>query len=264
MKAVNLLPGEQRGSQKTAAVAAVAPAPKGSAYGAYVVLGALAFAVIAVALYVLAGNTIKDRKAELAKVTQQAQATQARAKSLQDYADFKQLAAQRITTVAGLANSRFDWERTLDDLSRAIPQDVHLTSLSGSTSTSVGSGGSALRGAISAPALSLAGCAPSQVSVARLMAQLRDIRGVTRVALAKSDKDSSSGSGTASAPSGSSGGQLCPKGSPPSFDVVVFFEHAALGAGATPNLPAAGTAAATATTSSTTSSTTATTQGSAK
>jgi Tfp pilus assembly protein PilN len=258
MKAVNLLPGEQRGTQKTAAVAAVAPAPSGSAYGAYVVLGALAFAVIAVGLYVLAGNTIKDRRAQLATVTQQAQATQARAKSLQDYADFKQLATQRVATVTGLASSRFDWERTLDDLSRAIPQDVHLTQLSGSTSTSVGSGGSALRGAISAPALSLAGCAPSQVSVARLMAQLRDIRGVTRVALAKSDKDSGAGGSAPSTTSGTTGGQLCPKGSPPSFDVVVFFEHAALGAGATPNLPAAGT------TTSTTPSTTATTQGSAK
>src|SRR3954468_22480090 len=92
MKAVNLLPSEQRGSAKTAAASAAKPDKGAAPFGAYVVLGALAFAVVATALSVLAGNTIKDRKAELARVTTEAQATQAKATSLQAYADFATLA----------------------------------------------------------------------------------------------------------------------------------------------------------------------------
>src|SRR5215212_1403880 len=100
MKAVNLLPSEQRGSAKPTAAAAT-PASGGSAFGAYVVLGVLAFAVAALALYTLAGNVIKDREAELARVTQEAQATQAQAGALQAFADFKTLAQQRVATVKG-------------------------------------------------------------------------------------------------------------------------------------------------------------------
>lgn len=277
MKAVNLLPSEQRGSTKTTAAAAT-PASGGSAFGAYVVLGVLAFAVAAFALYTLAGNVIKDRKAELARVTQEAQATQAKAAALQSYADFKTLASQRVATVKGLAASRFDWERTLGDLSKAVPGDVHLTSLDGSVGTQVSGGGSGLRSAVQAPALEMQGCTKTQSDVATLMSRLRTVRGVTRVTLAKSDKDS----GTAtSAPSSSAAGdtpaQLCPKGAPPAFDVIVFFERAALNANAVPNTtaggsatPAAGAAAAatpapgataTPAAGTTTSSTTSTTQG---
>src|SRR3954451_8978325 len=110
MKAVNLLPSEQRGSAKTTAAAAPS-ASGGSAFGAYVVLGVLAFAVAAFAMYTLAGNVIKDREAKLARVTQEAAATQAKASALQSYADFKTLATQRLATVKGLAAACFDLER---------------------------------------------------------------------------------------------------------------------------------------------------------
>jgi Tfp pilus assembly protein PilN len=264
MKAVNLLPSEQRGSAKTTAAVAT-PASGGSAFGAYAVLGALAFAVAAFALYTLAGNVITDRKAELAKVTQDAKAMQAKASALQSYADFKTLATQRIATVNGLADARFDWERTLGDLSRAVPSDVHLTSLNGTVGTQVtgGATGSGLRAAVQAPALELQGCTNTQSSVAQLMSRLRNVRGVTRVSLAKSDKD---GAVTASAPvapvNGKTPAQLCPKGAPPAFDLLVFFERAAVSPNAAPNTtgaaPATGAAAAAATPAAGTTSTTTT------
>jgi Tfp pilus assembly protein PilN len=241
MKAVNLLPSDQRGSQKTPAGAA-APKPGGSAFGAYAVLGALVFSVVAMAAYVLTTNTINDRKSELARVTQETQVTQAKAAALQSFADFKALADQRVTTVQGLATSRFDWERTLTDLSRALPSDVHLKSLSGSTGTQVGGGGgNSLRGAIQAPALELSGCTTSQAAVARLMSRLRNVRGVTRVSLTKSETAAAGATGVATAPAldGSTPGSLCPKGAPPAFDLVVFFERSAIAAGASPNLGAA-------------------------
>lgn len=236
MKAVNLLPSDQRGPAKAPAAAKTAVASAGGSFGAWLVIGVLGMAVLATAAYVLATNTIKDRQAELARVQQEAQVMKARAAALQSYADFKSLADQRVATVKGLAASRFDWERTLDDLSRALPGDVHLSSLNGSTNTSSGTSSSGLRSAIQAPAIEMAGCTSSQHSVADLMSRLRNVRGVTRVALAKSDKDGTQMT-VNTAPDGSVAAQQCPKGSPPSFDLVVFFERAQLPATAAPNLP---------------------------
>lgn len=239
MKAVNLLPSDQRGSAKTPAAAASSKPSGGSAFGAYAVLGVLAFAVVAMAGYVLTNNSIKDRQAKLAQVTRETDTTQARAKSLQAFADFKSLADQRVATVQGLAGSRFDWDRTLVDLSRALPGDVHLKSLSGTTGTQVsgGGGGNGLRSAIQAPALEMSGCTSSQSGVARLMSRLRNVRGVTRVSLTKSDKEAGvAPTTTAVNVNGDTPASLCPKGQPPAFDIVVFFERAAVAANAAPNV----------------------------
>src|SRR4051794_6138315 len=108
MKAVNLLPSEQRGSART--TAATAKPEKGTPpFAAFILLGLLAFAVAGSALSALAGNTVKDRRAELAKVTADASAVKARASALQTYADFDGVATQRVSTVRGLAMARFDW-----------------------------------------------------------------------------------------------------------------------------------------------------------
>jgi Tfp pilus assembly protein PilN len=186
MKAVNLLPPDQRGVAKATAAPA---AGQTSGAGAYAVLGALAIGVVSVAGYVLAGNTVKDREAQLAGLTAREQTLQAKVGDLKPYADFAQLASARVATVMDLAGRRFDWETALRDLSRAIPANVTLSSLNGTVSSgSGGSGGSALRGAINAPAISLTGCTTSQPEVAKLMARLRTVDGVTRVSLSKSAK----------------------------------------------------------------------------
>jgi Tfp pilus assembly protein PilN len=241
MKAVNLLPSEHRGTPKSAAGPAKPEKAGTTPFGAYVVLGVLAFAVAATALTVLAGNTIKTRKAELARVTAEAQATQAKAAALQTYADFNSLATQRISTVKGLADSRFNWDQALVDLSRALPADVHLRTLNGGTTASTSGSGSS----ISAPSIQLTGCTKDQVSVARLMSRLRNVRGVTRVSLTGSQEaDAAASAANASA---AESGSLCPKGSPPDFDLTMYFERAAKPAGAAVNAaatPAAGTASA--------------------
>ena len=68
MRAVNLLPPDLRSGPKGPAPA-VPAGVENSGAGAFVVLGVLAFAVLALAAYVLAGNTVKDREAELAAAT---------------------------------------------------------------------------------------------------------------------------------------------------------------------------------------------------
>ena len=72
------------------------------------------------------------------------------------------MAKARVQTVRDLAGSRFDWEQALRDLSRAIPADVTLRSLTGDIATGAGGGGSQLRGAISAPAITLRAARPGR------------------------------------------------------------------------------------------------------
>ena len=262
MRAVNLLPPDLRSGPKGSAPA-VSSGVENSGAGAFVVLGVLAFAVCALAAYVLAGNTVKDRQAELAAATAKSAAVTQQVASLKPYADFESVANARVQTVTDLANSRFDWEQALRDLSRAVPADVTIGSFKGDLgggSAAAGAGGSGIRGAITAPAITLTGCTYSQTKVAVLMARLRTIDGVTRVSLSKSDKEASNaaGGGDRLAPNVSG---YCGKANVPSFEVVVFFEGAAAASagpsiaqdatttatGAPAATPAAGTAAPAAT-----------------
>src|SRR5262245_2232936 len=191
MKAINLLPTDLRGAPKgdnRKAKAAAAETDEPGGIGAFVVLGALAACVVALAAYVLTTNSVKDRHAQLDAVTAQAQTTAQRAAQLKPYADFQQMAETRIQTVKDLAASRFDWEQALRDISRAIPNDVTLTSLNGSISSAANGGGSTVRGAIDSPAVTLQGCTTGQKQVATLLSRLRAVDGVTRVTLTKSTK----------------------------------------------------------------------------
>jgi hypothetical protein len=103
------------------------------------------------------------------------------------------------------------------------------------------------------------------------MAQLRDVDGVTRVTLAKSDKskvDATAANGTD--PLATRNAAPCGAGLRPTFEVVIFFEHApaavqAPPAGSTSSTPAkaSATPTPTATPSSGTSATIAPAQGGA-
>jgi Tfp pilus assembly protein PilN len=279
MKAVNLLPSELRGAAPAPAKRTV-PRDSGGV-GSYIVLGALALCVAGVAGWVLTGNTIEQREADLAAVAERQQAAQTRVAQLKPYADFAAVATQRVMTVQQLAGSRFDWDRALRDISYALPGDVTVKTLAASIGTGATAGSNPLRGAIESPAVELSGCTSSQPGVARMMSRLRAVNGVTRVSLSKSDK----GEGDAAEASGAApvvgvGGvdekpEGCEGKAPPNFEVVMFFEsQAALSAEPTVTTaaattdPAAGTteqpaAAATPapTDASTTTTTPATTEG---
>jgi Tfp pilus assembly protein PilN len=221
MRAVNLLPSDLRGAAPAASPSARPEPAEGIA--AYVVLGALALCVALVAVYVLATNTVKQKQSDLAEVTVQADAAAQKVSLLKPYADFEALAKARVETVRGLAAARFDWEQALRDLSRVIPADVKLQTLNGDMGlpgTSV-SGGDPLRGSIQAPAVSLTGCATTQAGVARLMARLRGVDGVTRVSLSKSENTDADAATQSSA---------CVGKNPPNFSAVVFFEGSAAAA----------------------------------
>jgi Tfp pilus assembly protein PilN len=225
MKAVNLLPPDLRGVAKPAAALGAGDEPAGR-MGAFAVIGALAFCVVALAAYVLTTNTVKDRRAQLDQVSAEAATAAQQAARLKPYADFAAQAQERVQTVKDLASARFDWEQALRDVSRAVPAAVTLSSLNGTiSSTSGGSGGSSLRAAIPAPAIEMQGCTTGgQSDVATLLSRLRAIDGVTRVSLQSSQRPTpGSQSAVTASPTGAPAG--CGAKRPAQFNLVVFFEH---------------------------------------
>ena len=210
MRAVNLLPPDQRRGGD------------GSGVGTHVLLGVLAAVVVGVAAYVVTVNSVSSRRSELSRVAARATSREQRAATLRPYRDFAALRQARVQTVASLAASRFDWERVMNQLSRALPADVWLTGLVGTVApgvtiegaSSTGDTGS-LRSADPSPAVEIVGCTSSQSEVSRVMARLRLLTGVTHGA--------SSGGGSGSANAGTS--TDCRNGQDrfPQFHLVVFF-----------------------------------------
>jgi Tfp pilus assembly protein PilN len=223
MKAINLLPPDLRGTPKGAAPKAPVTPDEPGGIGAFVVLGALAACVAALAAYVLTTNTVNDRQAQLEAATAHAEATRQRVDQLKPYADFQAMAETRIQTVRDLASSRFDWEQALRDISRAVPADVTLTELNGTISSQAGSS-SGIRGAIASPAIELKGCTIGQKEVATLLSRLRAVDGVTRVSLGKSLKPDAKQTGPS--PIAGAESAVCRGERPPEFELVMFFERA--------------------------------------
>jgi Tfp pilus assembly protein PilN len=258
MRAVNLLTPDLRSAPKGQGSSGPSAMDAPGGIGAFVLLGALALCVAALAGYVLSNNVVKDRKAQLAQVSAKSDATVQQANALKPYADFQQLAQDRAGTVQALAGARFDWEQTLRDISRAMPKEVFLSSLDGSVGGGATGAASSLRGAVQAPAIELKGCTKSQTAVADLMSSLRNVDGVTRVTLSKSDKD------TAATGSSASTVNPCGKGAPPSFEMIIFFEKSTVAqalagatgaAGASTGSASAGAASSSSGSSSSSSST---------
>jgi Tfp pilus assembly protein PilN len=199
----------------------------------YVLLGVLAALVVLASAWGLTSRQVADRKVELAKVETEAQSAEARATALQSYTAFAGLRAKRVETVTSLSRTRFNWPYALREISRVVPPSVSLTTLIGTVAPGVSvdgasSAAASLRAELQVPAVELTGCTSSQEEVARYLARLRSIDGVTRVSLAGSEKaQGATGGGPAPAASGGGGGDDCRAGSDqrPKFDAVVFFER---------------------------------------
>jgi Tfp pilus assembly protein PilN len=180
MRPVNLIPTEERpGGRK----------PLRAGPLAYIVIGALAAAVIAITALVVTNDKASDRKAEVATLEGEKVSVEAKAHALASYSQFASVREQRLATITELADSRFDWERVLAELSLVLPADVQLTSLTGTVAPDVsisGGSGIGMRGQIAGPALEMVGCASSQAAVAGFVEALKDIDGVTRVGLPSS------------------------------------------------------------------------------
>jgi Tfp pilus assembly protein PilN len=212
VRPVNLIPAEDRpGSQR----------PLRTGPLAYIIVGALAVALLGVTALVVTSSQISDREAEVTRLESEQASAQAQAQSLAAYTQFHSIREQRVATIAALADSRFDWARVMHELSLVLPSDVWLSGLTGSArpGADVGGGSSiSLREAIAGPALELVGCATSQRAVAGFVQALKDIDGVTRVGV--------QGSSLSGAGESSSASTCETSGSTAQFQMVVAFDAA--------------------------------------
>jgi len=204
---------------------------------AYVVVVVLGLALLTITGIVLMSNQISDRKSEKSSLESQLSTAQAEADRTKSFADFAALQLSREQTVVSLAQSRFDWERVLRELAIVIPHDVWLTSLNASVSqdaatssasSSSSSGSSAGSESITGPSLQIEGCAGGHEAVARFLAALGDVDGVTRVSVLKSDRPdlaSSSAATTAGSSGTAAGSEGCSSRDFVSqFEVIAAFD----------------------------------------
>jgi hypothetical protein len=243
MRAVNLIPGDQRGDVSAAGR---------SGGGAYAVLGVVGGLAVLAGLYGVASHEISDNKTKAANLSAKAAKAEVAAAQLAPYTSFIAVREARIQAVSLLMGTRFDWAHSMHELGRVLPKDASISSIDASVGgSSAGasaskSGASAPKAAsgVSTPASSSAsssvasatpagavptftinGCATSQGEVALVLQRLRLMDGVSEVKLTSSTKSSSgsSSSGTAGA---------CAQNDP-AFIVTVAFQPL-------PSPPAAG------------------------
>ena len=189
MKAVNLIPSEQRKARPTGQ----------GAGGAYVAVGVLGVLLVMALLYVLTANSVNDNKSKAAAAQQQADVLEAQAKQLGSFTNFSAIKEQRLVSVISTAQGRFDWERLVRELSRVMPEDSWLqsadASVSGddsSTPSSSSSSTSTSEAAPTGPTATLTGCTPKQRDVAQLLVRLRQMYRVSDVTLNGSTREEGS------------------------------------------------------------------------
>lgn len=211
MRPVNLIPPEQRSDGHK---------PMKSGPLAYIVIGALVAALLAVTLLVVTDNQISESKTEVAELQREQATIQARANKLAAYTQFHSVREDRVAAVVSLAESRFDWDRVLRELALVLPGDVSLDSLTGTAKPGVtpeGAPSLPLRASIPGPALEMTGCAASQDGVAGLIQALKDIDGVTRVGVESSSTGESGSAESSSCEGGTSVAR---------FQIVIAFDAA--------------------------------------
>jgi Tfp pilus assembly protein PilN len=219
VKSVNLVPQDQR--RRTPS--------DGGGKSAHAALGVLALLLAMVVGYVLTSNTVTERQNETEAARVEADRLEAKAAQKGNFADFASIAQTRMQSVAGVAASRFDWERFMRELARVIPADSWLQSANASTTgeaaapatdgaaapTTASPAGAPATGS---PSANLTGCTPSQSEAARLMVRLRQLHRVEDVELGSSTKEDSTTAGTA-------GIESCAGGY--KFDLTLKFSPAA-------------------------------------
>ena len=217
MKAVNLIPAELRRGDSSG----------GHSGGVvYVVLAALAVLVALTGMWAALGKVAADRKVEATRLQAEASKVEARAAELAHFQSAAAASRARVEEVRTIAATRFEWAHVLREVSRTLPKQAWVTSVIGTVgpNVTVDGGGNPLRASEQAPAVELVGCTRTQDEVAKLMAQLRAMDGVTRVALSASEKSEQVGKGDAPSNAKPSDGDCRAGSDRPQFSIVVFFQ----------------------------------------
>jgi Tfp pilus assembly protein PilN len=237
MRPVNLIPAEDRRGDK---------APLRTGAFAYVLVSGLGLLLLAVVVTALTSKQISDRESEKQTLEQELADVTAQADSLRAFSDFRLMQESRTSTVSSLAQSRFDWERVMNELSLILPDDIWLIKLTGTVSPAIQLQDGAeipTRESVAGPALELVGCAPDQDAVAGFVATLEDIDGVTRVGVSSAERpEQQDGEPAAAAPTGGGGSEAADDDCRTTdeivkFEIVVAFDAVPVPAAATATLP---------------------------
>jgi Tfp pilus assembly protein PilN len=247
MRPVNLIPlDERRGSARRR--------PGSGGMRVYIVLGALGAALICMLALVLTTNKVNTRTQELAKAQAQQEGVKQVADALRPYGQFASLQQAREQQISSLVSTRFDWERSLRQLSLAIPANVWIINLDATLSPAVeveGSGGGgdlqSVRQQTGAPAFAITGCTFSHHAVARMMVRMQNLDDVTRVRFADSTRKDDVAASAPAAAAPAQGSQAAAQDSQDcigskrvtKFDILVEFGNAP-SAAATSASPEAG------------------------
>lgn len=183
MKPVNLIPTEQRRAQ-----------PSGRASGAaYVVVGLLSVLLAMAVVYVMSSNKVNENKTKAAEAKQEADALEAEAAQMGSFTNFRTIKEQRLASVVTTAESRFDWERLMREVSLIMPEGSWLrtteASVLGDANDAAAPTAGAATTAASNPAATFVGCTRKQSEVATLMVRMRQMHRVTDVQLNQSAQE---------------------------------------------------------------------------
>jgi hypothetical protein len=116
MKAVNLIPNDQRRAQSSGAQAG----------SSYIVIGVLVTLLAMVAGYVVTSNKVTQSKNDAAAAKAEADSLEAEVAQRGSFTNFSQIKEMRLASVSGVAGTRFDWERLMRELSRVMPSGSWL------------------------------------------------------------------------------------------------------------------------------------------
>jgi Tfp pilus assembly protein PilN len=210
MKPVNLIPSEQRRAK-----------PSGKSSGAaYVVIGLLSVVLVMAVAYVLTTNKVNENQTQAAQAKQEADALEAQAAQMGSFTNFATIKEQRLVSVVSTAQTRFDWERLMREVSRIMPEGSWLKTTDASVLGSDDAAAQATTGVAAVgpvnPSATFVGCTRKQSEVAALMVRMRQMHRVSDVELNASSQESSDAEASID-----SCGRLY------QFDVTVTFEPVA-------------------------------------
>lgn len=175
MRPVNLLPESQRKRRS-----------EGGGNNAKPFLIVLTVLLVMTGVYVITANNATSRANQTVEASAEADQLEARAGALGGFGDFAQTKEARVAAVRELADSRFDWERMVRELSRVIPAGGWLTAVKASATGETTSTAGGSSDASGSPTATLTGCLPRQTEVAQLMLRLRRMYRAEDVSLTSS------------------------------------------------------------------------------
>jgi len=176
MRAVNLLPVEERGGRRRPPAAPVAVAG----------LGVILASVLAVGFFSASGK-VDEREQELTVLERQVAAARRAAKPAKPVRRGRSAERnKRLTALNDALGKRLAWDRVLRDVSLVLPDDVWLSSLKAGEPGAAGASSTPATPTPSALTVTFTGFTYSQEGVARLLTRLGLAPELTNVRLQQS------------------------------------------------------------------------------